>query len=447
MCAGLILTGVVGLQKGGLAQSLYKDGVDLDISLNVEKYTLSNGLTVLLHEDRRLPQVYHQIWMRVGSRDEEKGKTGLAHLFEHMMFRGTKHYPGKAYDEKQEQLGAANNAFTSHDYTAYYVTLPSRHLKTILEMEAGRFKDLQITQKGFEKEREVVKEERRQSTDNNPNDFFEPLMKLAFPVHPYGRPVIGSMQDLDRETIEDLNHFYNRFYNPSHAILVLAGDFKTEQAKKWIQKYYGSLPPAPVVSSPEIKSPAARPPRLRARKLRYKRNIQAPTLAVAYRGPKAAHPGAYALTVLNHVLTEGESARLYQLLVHEKKLALSVGGFYYDLKEEGLFILYALLAPGASLEEVKKLIEGEVVKTMHTKITETELLKSKRQIMFDYVEDIKSIAGKANALGEKEVMFGDYREFFKDLDRYRLVKAEDIQDQARGVLSPHRSVTVELVPF
>ena len=178
-------------------------------------------MTVLLHQDRRAPQINHQLWVKVGSKDEKEGRTGLAHLFEHMMFRGTKKYSGQDYEKKQESMGAINNAFTSRDHTVYHLTFPSSHLETILEMESERLRSLQLTQSNFDKEREVVKEERRQRTDNNPNDFFEPILKLVFPTHPYGRPIIGSMEDLDNTLLSDCQSFYDRYYSPNNTVLVL----------------------------------------------------------------------------------------------------------------------------------------------------------------------------------------------------------------------------------
>ena len=214
------------------------------IDFKVEKYFLKNGMTILLHEDRRIPQIYHQLLVKVGSKDEKKGKTGLAHLFEHMMFRGTNKYTGEEYEERLASIGATNNAFTSRDYTAYEVTLPSHKLEMVLEMEAERLKSLRLTQSYLDKEVEVVKEERRETTDNNPNEIFEPIMKLIFKSHPYGRPIIGWMRDLEKMSLKDCKKFYQSYYAPNNSILVLVGNFEVKKAKKWIQKYYGALKPS-----------------------------------------------------------------------------------------------------------------------------------------------------------------------------------------------------------
>ena len=411
------------------------------INLKVEKYTLKNGMTVLLHQDKRSPQVFHQILVKVGSIDEEEGKTGLAHLFEHMMFRGTAKYTGKEYEERLESIGASNNAFTSRDYTAYHVILPKHKLEMIMEMEAERLNTLQLTAKNLEKEVEVVKEERRQRTDNRPGEIFEPMMQLVFKSHAYGRPILGSMEDLKAMTVEDCKEFYQSYYSPNNSILVLAGDFKTDQAKKWIQKYYGALEP---YKTKKIKS-KLEPAQEKQRVSQIKRSIKTPTLAFAYRGPKSGAEGAYSLEVLNRILTDGESSRLHHKLVYTHKLALSVGGFYYSLREEGIFLVFIKLAPGSSSEEVKKIFLTEMAKAVSNKVSDEELLKSTRSIMNEYVSTVKSLEGKANALSMNEAYFQDYRELFKDLSRYEAVTAKTLKKEASLYLSPKQLSMVELL--
>ncbi|MDE0118573.1 MAG: pitrilysin family protein [Bdellovibrionales bacterium] len=413
------------------------------INLKVEKYSLDNGMVVLLHQDRRIPQVYHQLLVKIGSRDEEEGKTGLAHLFEHMMFRGTDKYTGEEYEERLEAIGARNNAFTSRDYTAYEVLLPSHKLEMILEMESERLNSLRLTQSNFDKEKEVVKEERRLRTDNNPNEVFEPMMQLVFKSHPYRRPIIGWMKDLEVMTLDDCKEFYQSYYAPNNAILVLAGDFELEKAKRWIQKYYGAL------KRSQIREPHSyqEPNQIKQRVSRIERAISAPTLAFAYKVPKAGEDGAYSLEILNRVLVSGESSWLHQLLVYEHKLALAVGGFYYGLKEAGIFLVFVRMAPGKSLEKAKQLFLSEIKKTRFDKISETDLLKSSRSIMNDYISAVKSLSGKANSLSVNEAYFEDYRELFKDLDRYGQVTAQTIKEQANLYLSDEKVSIVELVPM
>ena len=413
------------------------------INLKVEKYILKNGMTVLLHQDQRIPQIYHQLLVKIGSKDEEEGKTGLAHLFEHMMFRGTEKYTGEEYEEQLESIGARNNAFTSRDYTAYEVILPRDKLKTVLEIEAERLKSLQLTQSNFDKEREVVKEERRQRTDNNPNEFFEPMMNLIFKFHPYGRPIIGWMKDLEIMTLNDCKKFYQSYYAPNNSILTIAGDFDLKKTKNWIQKYYGVLKPSQIKKTLFNK----KNPQTKKRSIQLKRAIQAPTLAFAYRGPKAGEEETYSLEILNRILTNGESSRLHQLLVYKHKVALSIGGFYYDLKEEGMFIVFVEMVPNGNLKKVKKLFMSEIEKVRSNTVSQKELLKSIRSIMNGYVSVIKSLPGKANSLSLNEAYFGDYGELFRDLDRYEKVTAQTIKNQAHLYLSPKKIFEVELLPF
>lgn len=413
------------------------------IDLRVEKYFLKNGMTVLLHQDQRIPQIYHQLLVKVGSKDEKEGKTGLAHLFEHMMFRGTAKYTGEEYEEKLESMGARNNAFTSRDYTAYEVILPNDKLKTVLEIEAERLKSLQLTQSNFDKEREVVKEERRLRTDNNPNEFFEPMMNLVFKLHPYGRPIIGWMKDLEVMALDDCKKFYQSYYIPNNSILTIAGDFDLKKAKKWIQKYYGVLKPSQIEKSFSHK----KFPQTKKRSTQLRRAIQAPTLAFAYRGPKSGEEEAYSLEVLNRILTNGESSRLHQLLVYKHKLALSVGGFYYDLKEEGIFIIFVEMVPKGDLKKVKQLFLSEMENIRSNTVSQKELLKSTRSIMNGYISVVKSLSGKANSLSLNEAYFGDYRELFKDLDRYEKVTSETIKVQVNLYLSQKKIFEVRLLPF
>ncbi len=412
------------------------------IHLEVEKYSLKNGLTVLLHEDPRVPQVYHQLMIKTGSKDEVEGKTGLAHLFEHMMFRGTKKYTGEEYEEKLESMGARNNAWTNRDLTAYHVLLPSHELKTVLKMEAERLNSLQLNQKNLNKEIEVVKEERRMRTDNNPNEFLEPLMKLIFPSHPYGRPIIGWMKDLETMTLTDCQKFYQTHYAPNNAILTLAGHFDSKKAKKWIQKYYGALKPSELPPAVTHKVSAQTQPR----NIRIKRAIHAPTLVLAYRGPKAGDKKYYPLDVLNQVLTRGESSRLHKLLVYRHKLALSVGGFYYDMKDEGIFLVVVKMTPTGDLNKAQKLIMAEIQKARTSDISEKERLKSARMIMNDYVSAVKSLSGKANSLSHYTAYFGDHRQLFHSLSEYENVTAESIRENARLYLNDKKVSVVQLVP-
>lgn len=413
------------------------------INLKVEKYILKNGMTILLHQDNRIPQIYHQLLVKIGSKDEVTGKTGLAHLFEHMMFKGTAHYTGEEYEEKLESIGARNNAFTSRDYTAFEVLLPNNKLEMILKMEAERLNSLRLNQNNFDKEREVVKEERRQMTDNNPNEFSEPLLSLVFKTHSYGRPIIGFMKDLDKMTLQDCKDFYQSYYAPNNSILILTGNFKLEETKKWIQQYYGALKPSQIKTPPVYKEA----PQIEKRFVKVERPVHAPTLAFAYQGPKEGSKEVYSLEVLNRILTSGESSRLHKLLVYKHKLALSVGGFYYGLQQSGIFIIYIKMAPQGDINKVKQIVAEELQKINSQEIPEKEILKHTRSIMFSYISAVKSLSGKADSLSSNEAYFGDYKRFSEDLDKYQQVTQQSIKKQAQLYIVPTNLSEVELTPI
>lgn len=415
-----------------------------DIRLDVEKYQLDNALTILLHVDKRIPYIHHLLMVKVGSVDEVEGKTGLAHLFEHMMFRGTERFSGDEYDKKLNKIGGLNNAFTGRDMTAYYVHFPKQHLEMVLDLESDRLQNLQINQSVFEKELEVVKEERRLRTDNDPGDFFEPMMKLVYPIHPYGRPILGWMSDLEKMSVPDLEKFYQTYYAPEKAVLVLAGDFNKAQAKKLIQKYYGPLHRSQYKATP--KSTTKKDAKKIKRFIKYQRSIQGPTLAFGFRVPAAGTKHSYDLDIASHVLTGGQSSRLQKLLVYDRRLALSAQSFYYGMKQKGVFIIAVKLSPKASPVLVKKLVFEEIKKLSLEPVSDKELLKSQRSTLQVFIASIKSLDDKANALGENELLFGDYKDFFKDLDRYRKVTAKRIQKSVSQYLQKEQSFIVQLVP-
>ena len=430
-------------KKGTYSVDTTLNAQNLDIRLSVERYQLKNGLTVLLHPDSRIPYIHHLFMVRVGSGDEEPGKTGLAHLFEHMMFRGTKRFPGEEYDNKINAMGAENNAYTSRDLTGYYVYLPRQHLETVLDMESDRLQNLIITKEVFEKELEVVKEERRMRTDNHPGDVFEPMMKLVFPVHPYGRPILGWMKDLEAMKVPDLKQFYHRYYAPDKTVLMLAGDFDVSKAKKLIQKYYSPLKPSP--SPKKNKTPSSLSTKTK-HFVRYKRAIQGPTLAFGFEVPPSSHPGAYDLDILSHILTEGESSRLKKLLVRDTRMALQVYSFYYGLKRKGVFLIIVRMVPGVSVTQVQKLVFNELKKLVFQPVEEKEMLKSKRAISHTFISAVKSLHGKANVLVENELLFGDYKEFFRDLNRYYKVTPPGIHKTVQQYLKKEQAFIVELMP-
>jgi zinc protease len=433
--------GWLGVPPQAQAQVAASVGGSELIQFPVEKYQLKNGLTVLLHQDRSVPIISYHTWFRVGSKDEEKGLTGLAHLFEHMMFKGAKRYSGDDFDRILQMNGAINNAFTSHDYTGYYENLPSSRLELVIDIESDRMQNLVVDQKNLDSEREVVREERRYRVDNNPTGIlFEEVFRTAFQVAQYRWPVIGSMEDLTNVTPENATRFYRTFYAPNNAVVVLAGDFEVDQAKRLIERYYGGIPSQPLpnrVFTPE-------PPQTAPRAQRLTKEVQSGYLALAYVVPEAGSDDAFALDLLATILGQGRSSRLYQRLVHREQSALFVSASNMSLQKSGLFYIFAGAKPGVSINRIEESIRRSLWYPQNQNVTEAELQAAKNQTIKAYVDGLKTIHGRAQSLAHNEVIFGDHRNLFRDLDRYQKVTIADVRRVAQTHLKKERSNLVVL---
>lgn len=413
------------------------------IRFSVEKYKLPNGLTVLLHEDHSAPIITYHTWFRVGSKHEEPGYTGIAHLFEHMMFKGAKRYSGEQFDTILQSNGAVNNAFTTQDYTGYYENLPSSKLELVMDIESDRMENLRITAEKLASEREVVKEERRFRVDNNPAGMLrESLMGTSFKVHPYRWPVIGYMTDLNNITIEKANEFYRTYYAPNNAVLVIAGDFSSDEAKRLITKYYGALKAQEIPN----KTIAAEPNQSGTRSTRIEKEVQAPQFAISYHTPKAGSDESYALDLLANMMGTGSSSRLYQRIMYKDQSAGSVACYNLTLKDSGLFQIFVSGRPGSGIDKAQKAAYAEMWRPRHLKIPVAELEKAKNQVMKSYVDALKTIHGRAEALALNEILFGDYERLFTDLDHYHKVTPDQIKKAAAKYLSPEKSTFVLLKP-
>ncbi len=403
----------------------------LTISFPVVKYKLDNGLTVILHEDHTVPMVSYHTWYRVGSRDEQPGTTGAAHMLEHMMFKGAKKYSGKEFDHILHANGITNNAFTSWDYTGFYENLPSSKLELMMDMEVDRMRYLLIDANDLKSELEVVKEERRWRVDNNPTGLLrEHLFGLAFGEHPYHWPVIGTMEDITAYTPEKLRFFYDRFYVPNNAVLVIAGDIDIAQTKTWIQKYYGQLKSTEL---PKREYPEAHLKPKPQRKV-VTSDVQSSTVMLSYPGVPSGHVDSFAMDLLASVLGNGASSNLYKKLVYTTQLATSASASNLTNSDPGLFIASASLKPGSVAAQSEALLRQEVQRLKSTKISEKELEKSKNQMMKDYVEGLTTIDGKAQALALNEILFGSYEKLFSDLQKYQAVTVTDLGRVAKKYL-------------
>lgn len=413
------------------------------IHFDVEKYQLPNGLTVLLHEDHSSPIISYNTWFKVGSKYEEPGFTGIAHLFEHMMFTGTQKYSRENFDLILQSNGAVNNAFTTHDYTGYYENLPSSKLELVMDMEADRMVNLQVTAENLKSEREVVKEERRFRVDNNPMGVLREVMfGTVFKVHPYKWPVIGYMKDINAITLEKSKEFFRTYYAPNNAVLVLAGDFKPSNARALIEKYYGKISAQPIPK----RTLAAEPEQKAARGQIVRQPVQNTSIALSYRVPGSGQDDVYPLDLLANILGQGSSSRLHKRLVYNAQVATAASASNFSLQDYGIFQVFASLKPGQSADPVTKAMLAEVWKARNKLVDAQELAKAKKQILQTYVNSLKTVSGKAEVIAQNEILFGDWSQIFKDLPKYEQVTPEDIKRVANKYLTPEHLNQVTLVP-
>jgi zinc protease len=411
--------------------------------LEVRDFTLKNGLRVLLLEDHRTPTVTLQVWYKVGSRNEQFGKTGISHLLEHMMFRGSKKYGPDAFSKIVEKNGGNDNAFTTEDYTMYFENMPSDKINILIDLESDRMADLLIDQKLFDTEKNVVLEERRLRTEDDPvSDLLEQVEAVAFEAHPYHNPVIGWFSDIEQISRDDLYNHYKTYYTPNNAVLVVAGDFKTDELLPKIEKGFGKIKSGnkpPVTTSVE--------PRQRGeRRVTLRRPAELPFVTVAYHTPNLASRDSYALDVLSTILAEGDSSRLYNSLVYEKQIALSVEGDYSRLSADpDLIYFYAQVMPKVSPSDVEDAIYDEIDRIKKEPIPQKELEKAKNQIESSFVFGQDSLFGRAYLLGQYEIL-GQSRSVRDYLSGIREVTAEDVMNVATKYLSKDNRTVGTLIP-
>jgi zinc protease len=410
----------------------------------IQTHTLENGLKVILVEEHKAPVVTIQIWYRAGSRNEVTGKTGLAHLTEHMMFKGTPKYGKGEFSRMIAKVGGTENAFTSKDYTAYFENLSADQIGLAFNLESDRMTNLLLDTKEFQLEREVVKEERRLRTDDDPQSLVvEYLYAMAFLVHPYHAPTLGWMTDLNSIERNDVTAFYKRYYSTNNAILVIVGDIIPEKLLPKIQQTFGRVPkgfPVPLFHIVE-------PEQNGERRFVIKKEAQLPFVFAGYPVPNFSHPDNYALGVLANILFSGKSSRLYRSLVYEQKLALDVGGEYPNLSANAdLFYLYGIPQPGKNAEELEKALYAEIQKVTSEPISDPELQKAKNQIEAGFIMGQDSNFFQAMQIGSAEAVGAgyDYQESY--VENIRKVTKEDVMRVAKTYLiGNHRTVGI-LIP-
>lgn len=409
----------------------------------VQEFVLDNGLKVLLLEDHKSPVVTFQVWYRVGSRNEKDGKSGLSHFLEHMLFKGTQKTKPEEYSRIIAKNGGRSNAFTSSDVTVYFATMSRDKIGTEIELEADRMANALLGETYFEPEKKVIQEERRLRTEDNPvSALGEATSAVAFTVHPYRRPVVGWMQDIENLTRQDLVDYYKLYYVPNNAFIVMAGDFSTEEMLPKIKAAFGKLPRG--AEPPKVK--AEELPQRGERRVVVKKEAELPFVLMVYHTPNLKSPDSYALDVLSVVLAGGRTSRLYHDLVYQKRLARGVDADYNGLSiDPSVFSVTAQLLPGKEPAEVEQEIDRVLEEVTSTLISERELQKAKNQIESAFVFGQDSIFGQAMKVGYYEAV-GGWRLMDDYLDGIRKVTREDIQRVAREYLDRDRRTVGVLIP-
>jgi zinc protease len=412
--------------------------------IDFKEVTLDNGLHVIMHQDNSTPIVAVSVLYHVGSKNERPDRTGFAHFFEHLLFEGTENIPRGEYMNKIQAIGGTLNAFTSNDITYYYEIVPSNQLETALYMESERMLHPKIDQIGVDTQREVIKEEKRQSYDNRPYGTILPeTMKRAFLQHPYQWPVIGSMEHLDAAQLQEFMDFHKAYYVPNNAVLTIAGDIDYAQTEQWVKAYFAEISSGPKdFYRPNVVEPRKT---TETRDIIYD-NIQIPAIIQAYNLPKKNHPDSYAMSMLSTYLTGGNSSLMTKELVDKQQKALAVAAIPLDLEDGGVFLMYAITNMGIEPKDLEAEMDGLLAQVQKNGISENDFLKLQNIVENNIVSQNSSMAGIAQNLAEAKVFFGNTNYINQTLDQYRKVKREDLQRVANQYLTLDGRVVLYYLP-
>src|SRR6476661_5709 len=406
--------------------------------------TLPNGLTVVLSEDHSTPIVHLGVWYHVGSKNEKPGRTGFAHLFEHMMFKGSKNVGPEEHTSVIASVGGQSNAYTTDDETVFWETLPSQYLPLAAWLEADRMATLRIDKDTFENEREVVKEERRMRIDNQPyGRLNEIIYDQAFTVHPYKHATIGSMQDLEAASVDDVRDFYQTYYVPANATLVLVGDFDTAPALQMVSQYLGRVPKA---ERPVPRDIPQEPPQTKEKRVTLQEPWPLPAVVVAYHVIKDGNPDSYPLHIAAKVLSDGQTSRIYQKLVYEKQLAVAAFGSANLIEDPNLFYAVAIVQPGKSPQEVTDVLIAELDRLRNEPISEHELQRTKNQFARDYIFGRLSNQQKAGQLSHAVVIHNDIKTADGEFDIFQNITLADVQRVAKTYFTPENRIVLTILP-
>ena len=414
--------------------------------IQYQQMTLPNGLQVLSVEDHSSPNVAVQMWFHVGSKDDPRGRSGFAHLFEHLMFKSTKHMHAEQMDRLTEDVGGANNASTGDDVTNYFEIVPSNYLQTLLWAEAERLSNLNVDEKNFKSERAVVEEEYRQSVLANPyGQLYNAIDPKSYTVHPYKRPTIGSIADLEAASLQNVIDFHNTFYRPDNATLIVTGDFDPKQLDAWVNQYFGWIP-KPATPIPQV---TVQEPR-RKKNLRYtvtSETAPLPAVAMTWLIPPAVDSAdRIPLEVAAALLARGDSSRFYQSLVYRHQVAQQVGADADARVGPGLFTAYAILASGHPPREAEKLLNEEIIWLATQPIPAAELDKVKTQLLTSELKQRQTAQGIAFALGQAALIDGGVDHVNTDLAALQQVTEKDVHRVMQKYVTGAKKVTIDYLP-
>jgi len=416
------------------------------INIPFEKYTLPNGLTVILSPDHGTPRAVVDVWYHVGSKDEKPGRTGFAHLFEHVMFTGSGHVPYGLHDRLTEGVGGGNNGSTNNDRTNYYETIPSNYLESALWLEADRMGFLldKLDSAKFAAQRDIVQNERRQRTDNQPYGRTHEIITVAlYPAeNPYSWPVVGYLPDLQASSLEDVKDFFRLHYAPNNATISIVGDFDPAQAKQWVAKYFGDLPRGRAITRPQVSPPTI----TKEKRLVYEDRVQVPQLQITWPTVGLRHRDDLVLDVLAEILAGSRTARLTKALVYDSQVANSVGAFQYSRDLLGDFRLTIVPRPGNTLTAIEAAADSVIERLKHEGPTAEEMQRALAGIEFTFVSGLESMLGKAETLNSGQVVHGDPGHYRTQYNRLRAVTAADVKRVANTYLGAGR-VVLSTVPM
>ena len=412
--------------------------------LQYQLMTLPNGLRIILSEDHSTPIVHVQLWYHVGSKNERAGRTGFAHLFEHMMFKGSKNVEPESHTSIIASVGGRSNAYTTEDETVFWQTFPQQYLPLVLWMEADRMATLRIDDVAFRREREVVKEERRMRVENQPyGRLNEIVYDHAFTVHPYKHPTIGSMADLEAASIEDVREFHSTFYVPENATIAIVGDFDMQNTRDLVTQYFGRIPKA---ARPVPRDIPVEPPQTREKRVVVEEPWPLPAVVVAYHVTYDGHPDSYPLHITSKVLSDGQSARIPRELIYNKQIALSAFGTGNITEHPNLFYAVAIVQPGQTPQAAEQALLAEFDKLKREPISALELQRAKNQFARDYILSRETNQDKGMHLAHAAVIHNDVATADGEFDIFTTITAADVQRVAKTYFNENNRLVLYILP-